>query len=237
MFNVCAHCGLYSVDKLVARPTRVADEPESRDHVNLQDEKLAAVATCKHCGHAHTFLRLPLLLIGGASATGKSAILQELAGCFSAAVLLEADLLWLQEFEKPPAGHRRFFETWLRLAKNIGQSRRPVTLFGAGLAVPENIEHCEERRYFSDTHYLALVCDENELQHRLRARPAWRKSGQPEQLQEQLDFNRWLQNEGPLQTPGVTLLDTTDTTVEDSARAVKDWIERSLALEPLRADE
>ena len=237
MMNVCAHCGLYSVDKSVTEPTSVAGVLDSRDHVNRQVEKLAAIATCTHCGHVHTFLRLPLLLIGGASATGKSAILQELAGRFTAAVLLEADLLWLQEFEKPPEGNRRFFETWLRLAKNIGQSRRPVTLFGAGLAVPENIEQCEERRYFSQTHYLALVCEEDVLQRRLLARPAWRNSGQPQQLQEQLDFNRWLQNEGPQQTPGITLLDTTDAAVEDSAGAVKDWIERSLALEPPRADK
>ena len=235
MMNVCAHCGLYSVDKLVAEPTSVAGVSGSRDHVNRQVEKLAAIATCTHCGHVHTFLRLLLLLIGGASATGKSAILQELAGRFTAAVLLEADLLWLQEFEKPPDGHRRFFEIWLRLAKNIGQSRRPVTLFGAGLAVPENIEQCDERRYFSQTHYLALVCEEDELHRRLLARPAWRKSGQPQQLQEQLDFNRWLQKEGPQQTPEVTLLDTTDAAIKDSAGAVKDWIERSLPLEPPRA--
>ena len=231
MLNVCAHCGLYSVDKMVTELTGAADQTEPCDRVNLQREKQLAVATCPQCGHAHSFLRLPLLLIGGASATGKSAILQELAGRFTPAVLLEADLLWLEEFENPPDGHRRFFETWLRLAKNIGQSRRPVALFGAGLAVPENVEKCVERRYFSQTHYLALVCDEDALRHRLLARPAWRKSGQPERLQEQLDFNRWLLNEGPKQIPRVTLLDTTHAPVEDSASAVKEWMERALALE------
>ena len=231
MINVCAQCGLYSVGKIVTGPTVVADESNSREGVNLEGESTSAVATCPQCGHGHKFLRLPLLLIGGASATGKSAILQELAGRFTAAVLLEADLLWLQEFEKPPDGQRRFSETWLRLAKNIGQSRRPVALFGAGLAVPENVEKCVERRFFSRTHYLALVCDEEALRHRLLARPAWRKSGQPERLQEQLDFNRWLLNEGPKQIPRVTLVDTTHAPVEDSASAVKEWMKRALALE------
>ena len=149
---------------------------------------------------------------------------------------LEADLLWLQEFEKPSDGHRRFFETWLRLAKNIAQSERPVALFGAGLAVPENIEQCVERRFFSRTHYLALVCDEDALRRRLLARPAWRKSGQPERLQEQLDFNRWLLKEGPKQIPRVSLLDTTHAPVEDSASAVKEWMESTLALEPPGTD-
>ena len=230
MINVCAHCGLYSVDKIVT------DKSEPRDRVNLQREKQSAVATCPQCGHAHTFLRLPLLLIGGASATGKSAILLELVGRFTAAVLLEADLLWLEEFEKPPDGHRHFFETWLRLAKNIGQCGRPVALFGAGLTVPKNIEQCVERRFFSRTHYLALVCNEVPLRRRLLARPAWRNSGQPEQLQEQVEFNRWLINEGPKQIPRVTLLDTTHAPVEESASAVKKWMESTLALEPPGTD-
>ena len=111
-----------------------------------------------------------------------------------------------------------------------------MALFGAGLAVPENIEQCVERRYFSHNHYLALVCDEDALRYRLLARPAWRKSGQPEQLQEQLDFNSWLLKEGPKQIPRVTLLDTTHAPVEDSASAVKEWTERALALEPPGTD-
>ena len=107
-----------------------------------------------------------------------------------------------------------------------------MVLFGAGLAVPENIEQCVERRFFSRTHYLALVSDEDALRRRFLARPAWRKSGQPEQLQEQLDFNRWLLNEGPKQIPRVSLLDTTHAPVEESASAVKEWMESTLELEP-----
>ena len=232
MFNVCASCGLYRVDKTVTEPAGVAAPAPPNARPDLLQVTRPALAACPHCGHNHPFLRQPLLLVGGASATGKSAILQQLTGRVTAAVLLEADLLWLQEFEDPTDGHRRFFETWLRLAKNIGQSGRPVVLFGAGLAVPENIESCLERRYFSRVRYLALVCDEDELRLRLLARPAWRKSGQQRQLKEQLDFNRWLQEEGPNQTPPLTLLDTTDATIQNAADAVQDWIARQLGLQP-----
>ncbi len=221
MFNVCASCGEYRVDKTVTVP--------SGGPVQLQSETLSALAVCPTCGHSHPFLRLPLLLVGGASATGKTAILRNLTGRFSSAVLLEADLLWLAQFQDPTDGPREFFETWLRLAKNIGQSGRPVVLFGAGLAVPENIESCLERRYFSRTHYLALVCNQVALRRRLLARPDWRMSGQQQQLTEQLDFNRWLQTEGPNQTPEVSILDTTFATVEDSANEVRDWMKRALA--------
>ena len=134
MINVCAHCRLYRAGKIVSAATGNVAGP-SRANLDRLGRQLPS-ATCPHCGHAHPFLRLPLRLIGGATATGKSAILQLLAGRFTAAVLLEADLLWQEEFNTPADGHRRFFETWLRLAKTIGQSGRPVALCGAGFAVP-----------------------------------------------------------------------------------------------------
>ena len=236
MMNVCAQCGLFRADKTVFDPRRPNDGSVLASQTRAQSDATYTVASCPHCGHAQPFQQLPLMLVGGSSATGKSAILRELTGRITAAVLLDADLLWLEEFEKPEDGHRRFFETWLRLAKNIGQSGRPVALFGAGFAVPENIEPCVERRYFSRVHYLALSCEEEALRGRLEARPAWRKSGQPDRLQEQLAFNHWLRQEGPNQKPPLTLLDTTDEPVADSARAVKEWIERTVAVEPARAD-
>ena len=236
MMNVCAGCGLYRADKIVSVPKGNVEEPERINPAGFAPELLSAAAACPHCGHVHPFLQLPLLLIGGASATGKSAILRELPGRFTAAVLLEADLLWLEEFQSPEDGYPRFFETWLRLAKNIGQSGRPVALFGAGFAVPENVEPCVERRYFSRVRYLALTCAEDELRHRLEARPAWRKSSYSARLQEQLAFNRWLREEGPKQVPPLTLLDTTDNHLADSTRAVCEWMQRMIAADTLQSD-
>lgn len=236
MFNVCPNCGLYRVDKTVSEPEAYVRATGAESQEDRHRRLSTALAACPQCGHLHRFLRLPLLLVGGASATGKSAILQALTGRLTAAVLLESDLLWMKEFEDPTDGYRRFFESWLRMAKNINQGGRPTVLFGAGLAVPANIEQCEERRYFSQTHYLALVCDEEALRRRLLVRPAWRKSNEPEQLKAQIDFNRWLQAEGPKQTPRVTILDTTDASVADSARAVREWMELTLTTEALHVE-
>ena len=81
MFNVCHHCGIYRADKTI--------------------DPAGSNAICPECGHSHPFRRLPLITIGGASGTGKSVLLQALAGSVSAAVCLETDILWRPEFNRP----------------------------------------------------------------------------------------------------------------------------------------
>lgn len=209
MFNVCVRCGLYRADKQIEV---VADE---------------SFAVCPECGYRHPFLRLPLLIVGGASGAGKSTASARLAGKIPDIVVLESDILWnayYAEKERYP----EYFNTWLRMCKNINQSGQPVALFGAGLGVPGNLEGCVERRYFSTLHYLALVCDDDVLVDRLRARPSWRGSGEDEWLSSQTAFNRWYKEEGSRGEPPVELLDTTGSTVEESVQAVAAWIKAKL---------
>ena len=114
---------------------------------------------------------------------------------------------------------------WLRLAKNIGQAGRPVALVGAGFAVPDNLEPCIERRYFSSIHYLALVCDDAVLAARLAARPAWRDSRGT--IAQQLEFNRWLiADRGE---PPIERIDTTGVAERATADAVLAWIDSTSA--------
>lgn len=208
VFNVCYLCGEYRPDKSI--------------------DLSGPYAVCPACGHRHPFRRLPLFAVGGPSGTGKSTICQQLSGRFSGAVLLDADILWLPEFNTPEDNYQRFFEVWLRMAKNIGQSGQPVVIFGAGFCVPDNLEPCVERRYFSHIHYLGLVCEGDELARRLRSRPEWRKSGSPAVIASQLEFNRWLRQEGPQQTPPLDLLDTTHAPRDQTAAAVARWIRERL---------
>lgn len=208
MFNVCAQCGLYHADKEI-------------DSVN-------SVAICPECGHKYPFRQLPLLLICGPSGAGKSTIVRRLSRDITAAVMLEGDILWQSEFATPEDNHRRFFETWLRVAKNISQAGRPVVLFIAG-ALPSNVEPCIERRYFSQTHYLSLVCDNDVLADRLRQRPSWRESGSEQFINDNIAFNDWLKTNGAQQTPPLKLLDTTADTIEQSSQAVAEWIGRILS--------
>lgn len=180
-------------------------------------------AICPACGYRHTFRQLPLLMVSGASGSGKSTVCNNLLGRLDDVVLLDSDILWRPEFNQPETNFRDFFETWLRMAKNISQAGRPVVLFGAGLGVPGNIEPCIERRYFSQIHYLALVCDEGELARRLQARPAWRGSGEPAFIDSQIRFNRWFKETKDSPSP-ISLLETTGAFLERSVEEVHSWI-------------
>lgn len=209
MFNTCTACGQYRADKIIEL------------HAPIEGMNSAV---CPVCGHRHPFYQLPLLLVGGPSGAGKSAVANGLIGRLDRVVALETDILWRPEFDQPETQYRDFFETWLRMAKNIGQSARPVVLFGAGFAVPGNIEPCIERRYFSAVHYLALVCDDAVLAERLRQRPSWRGSGDEATIATQQAYNQWLMayNEP---TPTMTRLDTTAITLAQTAAAVAGWID------------
>lgn len=218
MMNICFNCGQYRPDKVI--------DPDG------------SYAICPECGYKHSFLQLPLLIVSGASGSGKSTVCRRLMGKLREVVLLEADILWQPEFNKAENKYRDFFETWLRVCKNISQSGRPVVLFSAGAGVPENVEPCVERRYFSDLHYLALTCEDEELAERLRKRPEWRKCNDPVYIDEHVRFNRWFKESRGKTESAIELLDTAMAPIEQTVKQVTSWIyERVEVSHPLGASE
>ena len=202
MFNVCTACGLSHV------------EPEFDGSGQL---------VCPSCGDRRPFRRLPLLLVGGPAGAGKSSAGASLLGVLTEAVVIEADLLWRREFDTPEDGYNEYLRLWLRLAAHISQSGRPVALFGAGFAVPHGVEPLPERRLFSAVHYLGLVCDDEVLTARLRARPSWRNTTD-ELVGEHVKFNHWLKEHAATTEPPVTLIDTTSAAITETAALVAGWI-------------
>jgi hypothetical protein len=207
MINVCIQCGLYRADKII--------DPNG------------PVAICPECSFRHKFVQLPLLIVSGASGAGKSTVCHALLGRLNNVVILDADILWRPEFNQPENNYRAFFEIWLRMCKNIAQSGRPVVLFGAGAGVPDNIEPCVERRYFSRVAYLALVCDDNALAERLQSRPQWRGCNDPAYIADHQNFNRWFKTYASTQPP-IDRLDTTGLDEEATANWVEGWINKSI---------
>ena len=116
----------------------------------------------------------------------------------------------------------------MRVCKNTAQSGKPVVLFGAGTGMPENLEPCVERRYFTTLYYLALTCDDVVLAERLRRRPSWRNSGSDAYVEEHLSFNRWFKESGPNASPPIDLIDTTTETADQTTARVVAWIRSRL---------
>jgi hypothetical protein len=206
MFNICPRCGMYSEQKTI--------------------DPSGPFAICRHCGHAHPFKQLPLFILTGAGGSGKTAVCLQLVPLLPECIVLETDLFWRPEFAAPDKNLRDFRNLCLRVAKNIGQSGRPVVLSGSG--TPEQFETCPERIYFAATHYLALVCDDAAIQQRLKDRPPWRASANPDQIAEHVTFNRWIKANGGKTVPPMTLLDTSSATVQTTAGQIAGWVRRNL---------
>lgn len=178
------------------------------------------------CGQRHPIVLRPLLLVTGASGTGKTTIVLQLAGAFTEAVVLDQDLLWMPEMDTPEHNWRRFRSLWLRLAVNIGQSGRPLLLFGS--TDPGQYECLPERHCISSIHTLTLVCEDEELRYRLTLRPEWRRSSGNEFVDSMLHFNRSLRALAQRQPDRVTLLDTTHDPPNISAAHLATWARKIL---------
>jgi adenylate kinase family enzyme len=198
MFNVCRNCGECRADKTI--------------------ELEGPYAICPNCRFRCEFIRLPLFILTGASGVGKSTVCLGLAARMNDVVVMESDILWRAEFNQPETDYRDYRETWLRVCKNISQAGKPIVLCGVGL--PNQFEQCIERRYFSELHYLALICDDQILPSRL----TWRGSPTDEFIKEQVAFNRWLINNAQNTEPTMTLLDTSELTVDETVQRVERWI-------------
>ncbi len=208
MTNLCPKCGIYRADKII--------------------DPAGPFAICPECGHKQIFRQLPLLTVSGASGTGKSTVYNQLIGKIGGTIILDADILWRNEFKHPENNYREFMELWLRMCKNISQAGKPVVLFGSGTGVPMNIEPCVERRYFSQVHYLALVCEDNILFERLKARPVWRRSNDSHFLAEQIEFNNWFKEDNDKLSQTVELIDTTNISIQEAVDKVAAWINKNL---------
>lgn len=206
MFNTCAQCGSYHADRAI--------------------DPAGPYAVCPECGHRHRFRQLPLFIVTGASGAGKSSVCLELAKRMDDAVVLDSDILWHNEFAGQGPDYRQYREIWLRVCKNISQAGRPVVL--CGCAVPEQFEPCVERRYFTRLHYLALVCDDDLLLERLKARPAWRDAGSDEYARDHVQFNRWFKDNASNTEPKIDLMDTTGVALDATVASVQRWIRDSI---------
>lgn len=209
MFRFCPACGDYRREKDV-------------------DPAVPAVV-CPACGHAEPFRRSPLLLVGGASGVGKSTVRRALLGRVDEAVLLDVDAMWEPAFGEVVEAFD-YNDFALRRCKQVARSGRPPVLFGAEPGLPAVVETSVERRYFSATRHLALICDDEVLAERLRGRPNWPDSaGEWTAVDDQVALNRCYRRLGAEAASPIETVDVTGRGVEAVAVDVHDWIRESVA--------
>jgi hypothetical protein len=180
-------------------------------------DKTAQIVTCPMCGYSESERFLPLYIVTGSSGVGKTAVLPHLRRLLPDLDIFETDILW------DSGGSWETVKcNWLRIAHSIAQSGRSSVL--CGTIQPHEIEICDAYRKFSAIHWLALLCDEEELVRRLRARPAWRGCTESFIADSVASLN-WFQDRSQSAfDPPLTVLDTTEASVSDTARRIAEWI-------------
>lgn len=203
MLNTCTKCKKYSVEKEIS-----------------EDGKYA---TCPFCGNNQEISRLPLFIITGASAVGKSTISAQLFLKEKDYIVMDSDILWNDYYNEPETEYKNYRETWLRFCKNISQIGKPVVLCGS--SIPKQFENCAERRYFSEIHYLAVVCDNDILKKRLIE---YRHFENQDFINGAIEFNTWLKNNAEKTSPKIQLLDNSLLTLEEATEMAEAWIEERM---------
>lgn len=163
--------------------------------------------------------KLPLFIITGASCVGKSTTAEVLFQNETDYIVMESDLLWNDIYNTPEDDYRTYRELWLRVCANISQTGKPVVL--CGCSTPKQFEVCDARKLFSHIYYMAIVCDDELLEQRMRIErgvtdESWVKSS--------LEFNRWLKENANKTEPEMMLLDNSTLTPEEAARITDRWI-------------
>lgn len=164
----------------------------------------------------------PLFVVTGASGVGKSTTCEELfkneAG--KPYLVMEGDLLWDDDlYDTPEDNYRAFRSIWMHLCSNISQCGKPVVLCGGG--PPEQFENLPEREFFTEIHYLAVVCDSEALENRMKN---GRRITDENWLKGSAAFNNWLKENASSTEPAITLLDITGKTPAEAAAEAERWI-------------
>src|ERR1043166_7677793 len=109
-------------------------------------------------------MQQPMFVVTGASGAGKSTMRARLGPLLPDFTVLDLDP-YIERFKEQDVS------VHAELMRGAAATGKPVVLCGA--TIPENLEPLEERRAFGAIHYLALVCDNSEIEVRLKARPGW----------------------------------------------------------------
>jgi len=157
----------------------------------------------------------PLFVVTGASGAGKSTIRAGLVSLLPDFAVLDLDP-YIERFKDAPT------PVHPEILRDAAAAGKPVVLCGA--CIPENLEPLHERRRFGQIHYLALVCEDHEIDERLKARPGWETWGSQTYLTYHWNFNHWIKTHAAVTSPPMRLLSTTGRSPDETLGEIHAWI-------------
>jgi len=173
--------------------------------------------------------KLPLFIVTGASGVGKSSACELLFQKEIEYIVMESDLLWHDIYNTPEDNYRKYRELWLRLCSNISQIGKPVIL--CGCVTPEQFNVCIEKELFTEIHYLAIICDNEILENRMRN---GRKINDENWIKSSIEFNQWIKNNAI--EHNMHILDTTKLLQEETAKQIDKWIMEKINIMQYKAN-
>jgi hypothetical protein len=207
--QICIQCGGW-----IASPTFERPDPNT------------LFLVCPHCQGREPFAQYPLWWISGSSGAGKSALAPLLRRALPEGIIFEGEAIDFWRFAGEPGDYSSLYNQWLKVAREIAMSGRPVVFLAT--ALPDQLDACTLRPCFATIYFLGLVCDESIQARRLLARPAWRNAGSAEFIAQACAFTRALRTLGEQGTSTITLLDTTAITPEQAATKIATWVRKAL---------
>jgi hypothetical protein len=165
----------------------------------------------------------PLFAVSGATGVGKTTSTARLPELVPEVLRLDGDLLWRQEYFDDPESIGLFHATWLNVAAAVAENGH--SLVYCGVVMPSSWEPLPEREQIGEIHYLALVCDPELHEERLRGRGP---GSEDHRFPNFLSHNRWLRENARTTDPPMHVIDTTHQTPDETTDAVAAWIRERL---------
>ncbi|MGI5242714.1 hypothetical protein [Dactylosporangium sp. CA-139066] len=177
------------------------------------------LAVCPDCGATEPARRLPLFVVTGASASGKTAVFPHLVAALPTCLVFDVDWL-IGPFERAceygEVDWPALRDAWLTVAHGAAQSARPTVLLGP-FTEPQ-LADLPGRRWVTDLHFAALDCTDEVRTARLEVRSRWRER----------EVDRHIAFAAHLRATVPTIVRTDEGTPQDAAHRLASWVESHL---------
>ncbi len=167
---------------------------------------------CPRCGAVQRLPALPLFVVTGASAAGKSTVAGPLRRLLPDCDVFDVDIT----LQVAALGWDTWRNTWLRLAHEVALNGRVTVLCGS--LMPDQLERVPARKLLGPIHFCTLDCPDDILAARLRARPAWRHGTIETVVPEHQRFAAWIR------TQVQPCFDTSKLTPGEAAEHIAAWV-------------